>query len=63
MEFNLIFKTLRLVCTLFIKLYEVRLVNKLFLNYLDIKKVSTSNVIWFGKNIQGVRNHLSQEVY
>jgi hypothetical protein len=68
MKLKLIFEIFGLVCTLFIKLYEVRLVNKSFpessgdLKCLYVQKNYKCRFI-SGKNIQGVRNHLSQEVY
>ena len=68
MKFKLIFKIFGLVCTLFIKIYEVRLVNRSFpessgdLTRIYVQKNYKCSLI-SGKNIQGVRNHLSQEVY
>lgn len=68
MKFKLIFKIFRLVCTLFINLYEKRLVNRSFpessgyLTSIFVQENYKCSSIP-GKNIQGVRNHLSQEVY
>ena len=68
MKFKLIFKIFGLVCTLFIKIYEVRLVNRSFpesSGYLTIlyEQKNYKCSLISGKNNQGVRNHLSQEVY
>ncbi len=68
MKFKLIFKIFRLVCTLFINLYGVRLINRSFpessgdLTCIYVQDNYKCSLIT-GKNIQGVRNHLSQEVY